>query len=76
MTDQDNDKGRNRGREVAGGVDRGDEAEPRTADEQESPEPVRPRTIQEKKGQSARSQDDPPKAEGNRDEADAPRRQK
>lgn len=77
MTDKHSDRDKDR----AGGdggvdgnvdrsVDRGDEAAPRTADEQDSPEPVRPPTIQEKKGQAARSQDDPPKAEGNRDEAD------
>lgn len=70
MTDQDKDQGKDRDRGGNGGVDRGHEAEPRTADEQESPDPVRPRTIQEKKGQAARSQDDPPKAEGNRDEVD------
>lgn len=49
--------------------DRDSNANPRTADEQESPEPERPPTIQEEKGRPSRL-DDPPKAEGNRDEVD------
>lgn len=57
MTDQDRSKDRDR------------TADPRTADEQESPQPERPPTIQEKKGQP-RPLDNPPKAEGDRDEVD------
>lgn len=49
--------------------DRDSSADPRTADEQDSPEPERPPTIQEKHGQHPRL-DDPAKAEGNRDEVD------
>lgn len=57
MTDKDRSKDRDRS------------ADPRTADEQKTPQPVRPPTIQEKEGQS-RPLDNPPKAEGNRDEVD------
>lgn len=49
--------------------DRDRNGDPRTADQQESPQPERPPTIQEKHGQHPRI-DDPPKSEGNRDEAD------
>lgn len=47
-------------------------ANPRPADEQDSPEPERPRTIREAEGQAIKDLEDPPKAEGNRDEAEAP----
>lgn len=47
-------------------------ASPRTAAEQDSPVPERPETIREAKGQAVKDQEDPPKAEGNRDEVDGP----
>lgn len=49
---------------------------PRPADAQDAPEPVRPETVQEAEGQAVRDQDDPPKAEGNRDEVDGPPRER
>lgn len=38
--------------------------------ERDTPEPVRPETVQEDEGVAPSQQEDPPKAEGNRDEAD------
>lgn len=49
--------------------------EPRPADAQDAPEPVRPETVQEAEGQAIRDLEDPPKAEGNRDEAEPPARE-
>lgn len=38
--------------------------------ERDASEPVRPETVQEDEGVAPSQQKDPPKAEGNRDEAD------
>jgi hypothetical protein len=40
---------------------------PLSADEQDAPEPERPRTPQEEAGESLQEMDDPPQAEGDRD---------
>lgn len=43
---------------------------PGESDPGDAAEPERPQTLQEKEGRAAHQQDDPPKAEGNRDEAE------
>lgn len=43
---------------------------PKHADEQDAPEPVRPTTPQEDAGQDIAQLDDPPQAEGDRDDVD------
>ncbi len=43
---------------------------PKFADDQDAPVPVRPTTPLEDAGQDIASLDDPPKAEGDRDDAD------
>lgn len=40
------------------------------SDQDAAPEPVRPETVQEREGVAPSRQKDPPKAEGDRDEAE------
>ena len=48
----------------------GPEKSPRVADEQDAPEPERPTTPLEDAEQDIASMDDPPQAEGQRDDED------
>lgn len=47
------------------------EADPRMAREQETPEPVRPETLQDSEALTRNRLENPPKAEGDRDEAES-----
>lgn len=47
-----------------------DERSPRSADQQESPAPERPVNTQEAAGQDIASLDDPPQAEGKREDVE------
>lgn len=41
-----------------------------TRNDEDAPEPVRPETVQEREGVAPSRQENPPKAEGDRDEAE------
>lgn len=47
------------------------DADPRTAREQKNPEPVRTETLRDSEEQTRNRLENPPKAEGDRDEADS-----
>lgn len=47
---------------------KGGTGEPRSGDAQKAPQPVRPETVQEEERVAPRDQEDPPQAEGDRDD--------